>query len=63
MAEHLANDIKSVTNTIFAIKSSLHKELTDFKEEVGKGFKVNSTQVLEEKLNERINDTVKALTR
>ena len=25
--EHLMNDIKSVTNTIFAIKSSLHKEL------------------------------------
>lgn len=25
--EHLMNDIKSVSNTIFAIKSSLHKEL------------------------------------
>jgi hypothetical protein len=36
--EHLLNDIKSVTNTIFAIKSSLHKELADFKEDVSKGF-------------------------
>jgi hypothetical protein len=61
--EHLMNDIKSVTNTIFAIKSSLHKELADFKEDVSKGFQTNSTAVLEDKLNERINDSVKALTR
>jgi hypothetical protein len=61
--EHLMNDIKSVTNTIFSIKSSLHKELSDFKEDVNKGFQTNSTAILEEKLNERINDSVKALTR
>lgn len=61
--EHLMNDIKSVTNTIFAIKSSLHKELADLKEDVSKGFQTNSTAVLEDKLNERINDSVKALTR
>jgi hypothetical protein len=36
--EHLMNDIKSVTSTVFAIKSSLNKELHEFKEEVSKGF-------------------------
>ncbi len=25
--EHLASDLKSITNTVFAIKSSLHKEI------------------------------------
>lgn len=30
---------------------------------MSKGFQTNSTAVLEDKLNERINDSVKALTR
>jgi hypothetical protein len=41
--EHLQNDIKSVTNTIFALKSQIYKELQTFKEEVNKNFQINST--------------------
>ena len=41
--EHLQNDIKSVTNTIFALKSQIYKELQAFKEEVNKNFQINST--------------------
>ena len=41
--EHLQNDIKSITNTIFAIKGQLNKEIHEFKEEVNKNFQVNST--------------------
>ena len=61
--EHMMNDIKSVTSTVFAIKSTLHKELHEFKEEVSKGFQTNNTQALEEKINDKISDTIKALTR
>jgi hypothetical protein len=36
--EHLQNDIKSVTNTIFALKSQINKEIHEFKDEVNKNF-------------------------
>lgn len=62
-SEHLMADLKLISVSFQNFKSIITRKFEDIKDDMKRGFEINSTADLEVKLVERMNDIVRALTR